>query len=181
LLSRAILKYGHDKFSVAILEYCRQELLDSSEQYWLDLLKPDYNILKFSRSSRGYKHTTESIAKMKGARPNFKPSPELLKKLIELSKTRNYDQDYRDKVSNQKGNTVYVYDSFGKLISSYSSIIRLKTAYGFTMHHNTLYKYISQGMLFNNHKFSFINLDHSDSPKSSIDNTSPILSSKSNK
>jgi len=50
-------------------------------QYWLDLFvqsSPDYNILKFSRSSRGYKNTRlafDSIAKMKGPRPNFKPSP----------------------------------------------------------------------------------------------------------
>jgi group I intron endonuclease len=181
LLNRAITKYGHENFSVAILEYCTQENLDSREQYWLDLLKPDYNILKFSRSSRGYKHTSESIAKMKGPRPNFKPSPELLRKLMEIAKTRQYTPEYRDKVSKREGKTVYVYDSSGKLINTYSSIIRLKKAYGLTMHHKTLYKNISQGMLFNNHTFSFIFLVNSDLPDSSIANSSLVLSSNSNK
>jgi len=63
-------------------------------------------------------------------------------------------------VSNREGKTVYFYNSSGKLINTYSSIIRLKKAYGLTMHHKTLYKYISQGMLFNNHTFSFIILEN---------------------
>ena len=160
MLNRAIIKYGYAKFSVAILEYCNPELLDDREQFWLDLLKPDYNILKFSRASRGYKHTFESLAKMKGPRPNFKPSPELLKKLAEISKFRKYDQEYRETVSKREGQAVYVYDSNGKLINYYPSIFKLKKAYGLTIHHKTLYKYISQGMLFSNHTFSFLPLDN---------------------
>jgi hypothetical protein len=118
---------------------------------------------------------------MKGPRPNFKPSPELLRKLMEITKTRQYTPEYRDKVSKRTGKTVYVYDSDGKLVNSYSSLIRLKKAYGLTMHHNTLYKNISQGMLFNNHAFSFILLENSDTPDSSIANTSLVLSSNTNK
>lgn len=144
MLRPALIKYGHENFSVAILEHCKPDLLNLREQYWLDLLKPDYNILKFSRSSRGYKHTPETINKMKGPRPYFKPSPELLSKLGELSKNRVYDQEFRDRISKREGFTVYVYNSSGILVNTCPSIIRLNKYYGLTMHHKTLYKRISQ-------------------------------------
>jgi hypothetical protein len=51
-------------------------MLDQREQYWLDLLKPEYNILKFVKSSCGYKHTDNALAKMRGKRPDFSPSKE---------------------------------------------------------------------------------------------------------
>lgn len=74
LIRRAIIKHGHSKFIVAILEYCPIEKLDEREQVWLDKLKPEYNILKKSNSSRGYKHTLTSLAKMKGKRPGYSPN-----------------------------------------------------------------------------------------------------------
>ena len=179
MLRSALIKYGHANFSVAILEYCKPELLDLREQYWLDFLEPEYNILKFSKSSRGYKHTPESINKMKGPRPYFKPSPEHLAKIVELSRNRVYDQEFRDNISKREGYTVYVYDSEGQLINTYTSIIRLKKAYGLTMHHKTLYKRISRGLLFYNHRFTFTPLDTSDS--TIFNNSSCSISSLVNK
>jgi len=43
----AILKYGYSKFTIEILEYCnsKQDLI-KREQYYIDLLNPEYNILK---------------------------------------------------------------------------------------------------------------------------------------
>lgn len=69
----ALIKYGHDNFALAILEYCPINLLDEREQYWIDLLLPEYNILTFVKSSRGYKHSSDSIQKMSGPRPHYKP------------------------------------------------------------------------------------------------------------
>lgn len=57
LIRAAIIKYGLEKFSVAILEYCSVNDLDSREQYWIDLFLPEYNILSTVTSSRGYKHS----------------------------------------------------------------------------------------------------------------------------
>ncbi len=37
----------------------------SKEQYYLDNLKPEYNIAQVAGSTLGYKHTDESIAKMR--------------------------------------------------------------------------------------------------------------------
>jgi len=39
--------------------------LISKEQYYLDNLKPEYNIAQVAGSTLGYKHTDESIAKMR--------------------------------------------------------------------------------------------------------------------
>lgn len=53
----AILKYGHSNFSLDILEYCTKELVIKREQYYIDLLKPEYNICKYAGSCLGYRHT----------------------------------------------------------------------------------------------------------------------------
>jgi hypothetical protein len=62
---RALLKYGYSKFSLEILEYCSPDEALKREQYYFDLLKPEYNILKKAGSNLGRKHSTESIEKMK--------------------------------------------------------------------------------------------------------------------
>lgn len=60
----ALVKYGYSNFSLSILEYCDRTEVISREQYYLDLLNPSYNILKYAYSSEGYKHTLEAIQKM---------------------------------------------------------------------------------------------------------------------
>lgn len=44
-IDRALLKYGYSKFKLEILEYCKISNLIEREQYYLDLLKPEFNIL----------------------------------------------------------------------------------------------------------------------------------------
>lgn len=53
----AILKYGYGNFSIDILEYCDISTLIEREQYYIDLLEPEYNILKIAYSREGAKHT----------------------------------------------------------------------------------------------------------------------------
>jgi group I intron endonuclease len=65
IISKAILKYGYSNFSLEILEYCTPEECIKREQYYLDLLNPEYNILKIAGSTLGYKHTEETLAKFK--------------------------------------------------------------------------------------------------------------------
>lgn len=61
----ALLKYGYENFILEILEYCRADELIIREQYYLDLLKPEYNILKYAYSLLGFKHSPENIEKFK--------------------------------------------------------------------------------------------------------------------
>lgn len=63
-LYTAILKHGPSKFTLEILEYCQPSDTISREQYYLDLLKPEYNILKVAGSSLGYKYDDEAKKKM---------------------------------------------------------------------------------------------------------------------
>src|SRR6266566_2353132 len=51
---RAILKYDYSDFNLYILEYCDLDILIKREQYFLDLLKPEYNILKVAGSRFGH-------------------------------------------------------------------------------------------------------------------------------
>lgn len=61
----ALLKYGHKNFTLEILEYCPKTKLLEREQFYLDLLVPDYNILKYAYSLLGFKHSQESLEKFK--------------------------------------------------------------------------------------------------------------------
>ena len=61
---RALLKYGYSNFRLEILEYCDSDKCLEREQYYLDSINPEYNILKKAGSSLGYKHTEETILKM---------------------------------------------------------------------------------------------------------------------
>jgi group I intron endonuclease len=67
IINKALLKYGYSGFKLDILEYCSKETVIAREQYYLDLLKPEYNTLKKAGSSLGYTHSEETRAKMKEA------------------------------------------------------------------------------------------------------------------
>jgi group I intron endonuclease len=60
VIYNAILKHGYNNFSLDILEYCCPNKVIEREQYYIDLLKPEYNILKMAGSCLGYKHTKET-------------------------------------------------------------------------------------------------------------------------
>lgn len=62
---KAIVKYGYTNFKLEILEYCIDKIVIEKEQYYIDLLKPEYNILTIAGSSKGYKHTAETKEKFK--------------------------------------------------------------------------------------------------------------------
>lgn len=61
IIYRGLLKHGYSSFRLDILEYCEPIVLIEREQYYLDLLKPEYNILKYAGSVAGLKHTEASI------------------------------------------------------------------------------------------------------------------------
>ena len=88
-LPLAISKYGPNNFVFLILQYCenkgckgaqsatasasglgvKQDTIENTclglEQHYIDLYKPKYNILKLAGSSQGFKHSPETIAKLK--------------------------------------------------------------------------------------------------------------------
>jgi len=44
-ICKALLKYGYTNFQLEILEYYEPQNVIAREQYYLDLLQPEYNIL----------------------------------------------------------------------------------------------------------------------------------------
>jgi len=68
LISRALLKYGYSSFKLDILEYYSSEDVIKREEYYIDNLQPEYNILKKVGSSCGYKHTDEARLKISTAK-----------------------------------------------------------------------------------------------------------------
>lgn len=82
-IDRALLKHGFSNFSLEILEYCTVDNVLKREQYYLDKLKPEYNIVEKAGSTLGYTHTEESLTK----RRNFVLSDEV--KLRKAHSTAN--------------------------------------------------------------------------------------------
>lgn len=75
LIIKSIAKYGLKNFALIILEYTdRSDLiyLREREQYWINLLRPEYNIIlkvdpyaTFALKSKGHKHTELVKAKLR--------------------------------------------------------------------------------------------------------------------
>jgi CRP-like cAMP-binding protein len=81
LIHKALIKYGYENFSLEILEYCEIDKLIAREQFYFQNLKPQYNLLQTAGSSLGYKHSEETLAKM---RENYNLKELNLKKIIQI-------------------------------------------------------------------------------------------------
>lgn len=75
-LQRSWNLYGPDAFKFLILETCLPIDCTKIEQYYLDAIKPEYNILKIANSRLGKKHTNSAKNKMSLARKGKKLSIE---------------------------------------------------------------------------------------------------------
>jgi len=68
-IHNALLKYGFKNFSLEILEYSENGVdLITREQYFFDLLKPEYNILAIAGSPLGFKHSEKTLDFFKNER-----------------------------------------------------------------------------------------------------------------
>lgn len=59
-----MLKHGYSNFTLDILEYCDSSEALQREPYYIDLLKPRYNLLLIAGSRLGSKHSEEVKAKI---------------------------------------------------------------------------------------------------------------------
>jgi len=144
-MERALLKYGFSNFSLEILEYCNSEDLLKKEQYYLDTLKPEYNIAEIAGSILGYKHSEESLKKMR----NFILSDEVLAKKKLATKNAITARSIPIRVKNIKTNKISEYVS----LSAASNVIGVtKSAISQALINNTIIKktYILERKEYNN-------------------------------
>lgn len=76
-------KCGQQLFIFVVLEKCEIENLTIKEQYWIDILKPEYNLAPVAGSMLNYKHTTEAKQNMSNAHKGHKHSEETKRKMSE--------------------------------------------------------------------------------------------------
>jgi len=132
-MERALLKYGFSNFSLEILEFCNSEDLLKKEQYYLDTLKPEYNITEIAGSTLGYKHSEESLKKMR----NFIFSDEVLAKKKLATKNAITARSIPIIVKNIKTNKISEYVS----LSAASNVIGVtKSAISQALINNTIIK-----------------------------------------
>ena len=104
VINKALLKYGYSKFKLEILEYCEPKDLVKKEQYYMDILNPQYNVLKKAYSSLGYKHAKDSLVKIK-------------KRLLILNKSKSISV----KVTNLETNISDEFDSLTAAAKTFNS------------------------------------------------------------
>lgn len=130
---RALLKYGYSNFKLEMLEYCEPANAINREQYYINLLNPEYNILQNAGSSLGYKHTEESWAKFR----NRKHSEESLVKIRKHMAKHNSSEEQRTKarermlkLNEKKGISVEVFDLVTNETETYDSMLKASEAIG---------------------------------------------------
>lgn len=109
-IAAAFRKYGLDSFDVEILEEIPVEKLDEREQFWLDHYRSyekriGYNICREAGTTRGRRHTPESIEKIKSNQPKQegmdnpfygkKHSPEIKKMLSEKARNQVLSPEHK--------------------------------------------------------------------------------------
>jgi group I intron endonuclease len=146
LIHAAFVKHGFDVFSLVILERCELDVLTRQEQYWIDLLSPAYNILGAAKSSLGYIHTSESVSKMTGPRPYYKPTEKINLGLAARNRSRIHSQEIRDATSLRNGHPIFAYNDNLQFLGYFTSITRAKAALGITLHTVTIQKRMRKGV-----------------------------------
>jgi group I intron endonuclease len=145
VINKAILKHGISNFILEILEYCEPENAIDRENHYFKTFNqfPEYNILKKAGSSLGYKHSKESLEKMKntalgnknalghnwsGARkgeanPFYGKthSEEAKKKMATARSGIKHSEQTRSKIGESNGTSVKVTDTDTGIAVEYSS------------------------------------------------------------
>jgi group I intron endonuclease len=164
-----LLKYGYSNFSLYILEYCESDVLIKREQYYIDKLKPHYNICKTAGSTFGKKHSMQTRNKLSmGNKGNKNPmfgkthSKETRLKISMANKGINsymygkvQPYEVRKKIGlafrNRGGVSIKVYDKSNNFIKEFSTIISV--ANYFNICYRTIRRYLEKNKSYNGFTF----------------------------
>jgi len=164
IIYSSILKNGYSNFKLEILEYCDRLIVRKRENYYINLLKPDYNILNneglgyihSENSEKGrpvYKHSESAKIKISNAAFSRKEkSINLLKTELALHEDSNISGNYTEKFKqstklqahltsliNSNSQKVELIDLDTNITTYYGSV--RKAAKALNLSPNTLRKY----------------------------------------
>lgn len=128
---RSLIKNGYSNFKIEILEHCTLENLIDREQYYLDKLEPEYNILKKAGSLSGFKHS------------------EATKELMSLNRlNHSVSEETRERIAKAlaKGNSTIVKNIKTNEIISFLSLRKAAEYLG--IHHSYLAKLVSSNKFY---------------------------------
>lgn len=152
---KALLKYGQDSFGLCILEYTPKENLLEREKFWIDELKPYYNVLKEGTpGSEGFKHTEATKLMLRNIALNKKLSSDTKAKISQSLTGENnpfYQQEHskQSKLMIAQGMShgeVYVYNNQWEFLMVVVSATTLANMINST--HETVKNLIDSGDLF---------------------------------
>jgi hypothetical protein len=130
IIVNSILKYKMDNFVLIILEFCDRDNLLSRETQFISTLDPAYNIYKTAGSPLGYKHSLQSIAKIRDGALGRMFSEETIGKMTEAAKNRwstgqpGFTLSVLDLVTNVTTEYLSIAEAARKLTLSRSAITR---------------------------------------------------------
>lgn len=93
ILQAAWSKYGEEAFQFDCLEICSIDSLLDKEQFWIDTIKPEYNVLIIAGSPKGTIRTAETRAKMSKARKGMVLSAITRQRISESLKGRKVPRE----------------------------------------------------------------------------------------
>lgn len=101
LITKALLKYGLINFVLVILEETDniKSIILKREEHFFKTYLPEYNILIKAGNSLGYKHTPQSILKLKAASLGRKHTQEAKSKISQANLGRKHTQETKSKIS----------------------------------------------------------------------------------
>lgn len=101
--------YGEIQFDYEILEELeiiedlKNQLFDR-EQYWINIIEPEYNILPAAGSTLGYHHTEETKQKISKTTTGVKKSKEHAKHISEGQRGKTITKEHKEKLSQSAKN-----------------------------------------------------------------------------
>jgi len=135
-INNALVHYGHSAFSLTILENIDltnlpedqiKNFIIEREQFYIDFIKPEYNILKVAGSLLGFKHSTDTILKLKSRinannsmfNKSHSAETKLMMSQIKTGKLRSLETKLKISLTNSR--KVFIFTNEKKRIKDFNS------------------------------------------------------------
>lgn len=135
-IHNALVHHGHSAFSLTILEYIDvtnlpedqiKNFIIKREQYYIDFIKPEYNILRVAGSLLGFKHSADTLLKFrnrideKNSMFNKTHSAETKLTMSQMKIGKPRSEETRLRLSLTNSRKVFIFTNEKKIIKDFNS------------------------------------------------------------